>query len=58
MAKFKLGEEVKVFRVVPEGPVEAFQLDENGDIQYMFSWTDDNGATQQRWFNESDLVAV
>jgi cell envelope opacity-associated protein A len=58
MAKFKKGDEVKVSRVVPQGTVEAFQLDENGDMQYMFSWTDDDGATQQRWFNESDLVAA
>jgi hypothetical protein len=58
MAKFKKGDEVKVSIVIPQGPVEAFQLDENGDMQYLLSWTDDNGATQQRWFNESDLVAV
>jgi len=58
MAKFKKGDEVKVSRVIPQGPVEAFQLDDDGDMQYMISWTDDDGATQQRWFNESDLVAA
>lgn len=58
MAKFKKGDEVKVGLVIPQGPVEAFQLDENGDMQYLLSWTDDNDVTQQRWFNESDLVAV
>lgn len=56
MAKFKKGDEVKVGAVIPQGPVEAFQLDENGDMEYLISWTDNGGVSQQRWFKEADLV--
>lgn len=58
MAKFKKGEEVKLIAVVPSGPVMAMRMDEDGNVQYLISWTDSNGAEQQRWFDEDQLEAV
>ena len=58
--KFVIGEEVKVTPapIDPAGPVEAFQMDATGNIQYLISWVDENGNTQNRWFNEDQLVAA
>ena len=55
--KFKKGDVVKAVAVVPEGPVEALRMDENGNFYYQISWTDVNGEAQQRWFAEEDLTA-
>lgn len=56
---FKKGDIVKLsVVVVPEGPVQAMRMDEDGTIQCLVEWTDADGNTQQRWFDEADLVAV
>ena len=59
-AKFVIGEEVKVVPapVDPAGPVQALQMDSSGNISYLISWTDENGVAQERWFQESQLVAA
>lgn len=57
MAKFKKGQAVKLQAVVPAGPVLAMRMDEDGNVQYLVGWTDANGAKQQRWFDEDQLVA-
>ena len=56
--KFVKGQEVKVIVVVPQGPVQALRMDEGGNISYLVQWTDVEGVVQQRWFEESKLVAV
>jgi hypothetical protein len=56
--KFKKGEEVKVVAVVPEGPVQALRMDEDGNFFYLISWTDAQGVKQSRWFAEADLVSA
>jgi hypothetical protein len=33
-------------------------MDEDGDVWYLIEWTDANGAPQQRWFVEGELVAA
>jgi hypothetical protein len=58
MATFKKGDVVKTIAVVPEGPVEAMRMDEDGNVQYMISWTDLAGIVQTRWFDEAQLVAA
>jgi hypothetical protein len=55
--KFKKGDMVKAVAVIPEGPVEALRMDEDGNFSYLISWVDVNGETQQRWFAEEDLTA-
>jgi uncharacterized protein YodC (DUF2158 family) len=55
---FKKGDEVKVVAVTPEGPVQALRMDEDGNFFYLVEWTDSDGAVQQRWFEESQLVAA
>lgn len=57
MAMFKKGELVKLKAVVPSGPVEKMRMDDDGNIQYLIEWADENGAMQQRWFDEDQLVA-
>lgn len=55
---FKKGDAVKVKAVVPQGPVEALRMLEDGTVQYLISWTDADGASQSRWFDESTLIAA
>ncbi len=58
MANFKKGDTVKLVAVVPQGPVEAMRMDEDGNIQYLLSWTDVNGTEHSRWFDEAQLTAA
>ena len=57
-ASFKVGQEVKVKTPVPQGLVSALSVSQEGDIQYLVSWTDANDVSQERWFSEDDLVEV
>ena len=56
--KFKKGDNVKLVAVVPEGPVQALRMDEDGNFFYLVEWTDLEGNKQQRWFEEAQLVAA
>lgn len=56
--KFSKGQEVKVAAVMPQGPVQALRMDEDGNFFYLVQWVDAEGVEQQRWFAEADLVAV
>lgn len=56
--KFVKDQEVKAVGVVPQGPVKALRMDEDGNFFYMIEWTDTAGTIQQRWFAEDDLAAV
>ena len=58
MATFKKGDVVKLAGVVPQGPVLAMRMDEDGNVSYLIEWTDVDGNPQQRWFAESELTAV
>lgn len=58
MAKFKKGDAVKVQAVIPQGPVIALRMDEDGVIYCLVEWTDVEGKTQQRWFAEDELTGV
>jgi len=58
MATFKKGDVVKLAGVVPQGPVIAMRMDDDGNVSYLIEWTDVDGNPQQRWFAESDLAAV
>lgn len=49
---------VRVKAVVPEGPVAALRMNEDGEFFYLVQWTDADGKTQRRWFKEEDLEAV
>jgi hypothetical protein len=55
---FKKGDTVKLVVAVPQGPVEALRMDEDGNFYYLISWTDANGAVQSRWFEEAQLTAA
>jgi hypothetical protein len=56
--KFKKGEEIKVNAVIPQGPVLALRMDEDGNFFYQIEWTDVNGVKQNRWFSEEQLIAA
>jgi hypothetical protein len=56
--KFSKNQEVKLNAVVPQGPVVALRMNEDGEFFYMIQWTDAEGSVQQRWFREEDLEAV
>lgn len=55
---FKKGDAVKLVAAVPQGPVEALRMNEDGDVQYLVSWTDTDGVIQSRWFDEAQLTAA
>ena len=55
---FKKGDVVKAVAVVPQGPVLALRMDEDGVVSYLIEWTDVEGETQQRWFEESQLTGA
>jgi hypothetical protein len=56
--KFAKNQEVKVSVVVPQGPVQALRMDEDGNISYLVQWVSADGSTQRRWFAEDQLTAV
>jgi uncharacterized protein YodC (DUF2158 family) len=58
MAMFKKGDAVKVKAVIPQGPVVALRMDDDGVIYCLIEWTDVDGKTQQRWFAEDDLTGA
>lgn len=58
MATFKKGDEVKALGVTPQGPVQALRMDDDGVVYCYITWTDADGAAQERWFREDELVAV
>jgi hypothetical protein len=55
---FVKNQEVKLNVVVPQGPVQALRMNEDGQFFYLVVWTDANGGEQRRWFKEEELVAV
>ena len=56
--KFTKNQEVKIKAVIPQGPVLALRMTEDGVFFYLVQWTDVEGVVQQRWFEESKLAAV
>jgi hypothetical protein len=56
--KFTKNQEVKIKAVIPQGPVLALRMTEDGVFFYLVQWTDIEGVVQQRWFEESKLAAV
>jgi hypothetical protein len=56
--KFVKGQEVKINAVLPQGPVAALRMDEEGNFFYQLSWVDIAGVEHIRWFREEDLVAA
>ena len=56
--KFTKNQEVKINAVIPQGPVLALRMTEDGEFFYLVQWTDVEGVVQQRWFEESKLAAV
>ncbi len=56
--EFKKGQLVRVREVVPQGPVQALRMDEDGVVYYLIQWVDADGVQQERWFAESSLVGV
>lgn len=56
--KFKKNDVVRVNAVVPQGPVLAFRMDEDGVVYCLIEWADANGVMQQRWFAEDQLIGA
>lgn len=54
--KFKKGDVVKVRTVVPQGPVKALRMDEDGVVYCLIEWADADGVVHERWIDEAQLV--
>lgn len=57
-ASFKIGQEVQLIAIIPQGPVEQLSVDQDGNIQYLVSYQDSDGDSQSRWFKEDELKSV
>jgi hypothetical protein len=55
---FVKNQNVRVKAVIPQGPVAALRMNEDGQFFYLVQWTDANGTVQSRWFKEEELEAV
>lgn len=55
---FKKGDVVRLSAVIPEGPVLALRMNEDGEVFCLVEWTDSEGEAQQRWFSQDQLVAA
>lgn len=55
---FKKGDVVKLAAPVPQGPVQALRMLDDGTVQCLIEWVDGTGSLQHRWFNETELTAV
>lgn len=55
---YKKGDVVRLTTIIPEGPVKSIRMDDEGVVSYLIEWVDDVGNTQQRWFEEDQLVLV
>jgi uncharacterized protein YodC (DUF2158 family) len=55
---FKKGDVVKAVAVIPQGPVLALRMSEDGVVSCLIEWTDADGETQHRWFEESRLTGA
>lgn len=56
--KFAKDQMVRLNAVVPQGPVQAFHMNSEGEVFYLLCWTDADGSQHERWFAEDALVAV
>lgn len=54
---FKKGDVVKLKAVVPQGPVVALRMSEDGIVSYLVEWVDSDEVKQSRWFAEDELTA-
>jgi hypothetical protein len=54
--KFIKGQAVKAQAVIPQGPVQALRMTEDGEFLYLIDWTDADGVKQNRWFSEASLT--
>lgn len=54
---FKKGDVVKLNVVIPQGPVQAIRMDDEGTVSYLVEWEDTDGY-KQRWFEEDQLTGV
>ena len=55
---FVKNQNVRVKAVIPQGPVVALRMNEDGQFFYLIQWTGANNVQQQRWFKEEELEAV
>ena len=56
--KFAKNEQVKLIGTLPEGPVQKLRMTEDGDVEYLVTWTDIDGVPHERWFQEAQLTSV
>ena len=56
--KFKKGDLVTLKAVTPEGDVQALRMLDDGTVQCLLSWRDENCSEQSRWFDEDSLKSV
>lgn len=56
--RFKKGDAVKLNTTVPQGPVLAYRMDDDGVVYCLLEWQDEKGVRHQRWFKEDDLIGA
>jgi hypothetical protein len=56
--KFTKNQQVKLIGTIPEGPVQKLRMTEDGEFEYLITWTDVDGNVHERWFQEAQLTSV
>lgn len=54
-ATFKKGDVLRLKALIPQGSVEKVQMNADGEIQYLITWADPDGDSNQRWFGEGEV---
>lgn len=52
---YKKGDVVRLKATVPQGPIGAMRMDEDGTVWCMLEWTGDDGQVHSRWFQADDV---
>ena len=55
---FTKNQNVRLKGVLPEGPIIALKMNEDGQFFYLVQWNDADGKSQRRWFKEEELEAA
>lgn len=55
---YKKGDVVRLKMVVPQGPIGAMRMDDDGTVWCLVEWTGDDGQVHSRWFMSDEVESA